>query len=395
MSEQDGPEDEPAGLRERELARDAVFSKKPVSIERGDGVHVEDTDGNEYLDMGASYGVMAVGHGHPRVVDAIREQAERLTYVQGSYPTEVRADAYDAIADATPDGLDRVFMANAGTEVNEAALKFARASTAPEKTRFVAAKRGFHGRTYGSISVTWKKKYRGPFAPTVPDVEFVPFDDAEALRDAVDDETAAVILEPVQGEGGIHPASAAFLEAAREACDDHGACLIFDEIQAGLGRTGEMWSHEHHDVTPDALTTAKSLGGGYPVSAIACTEEMTAIPSGSHGGTYNGNPMAAAATKAVLDVIREEGLAANAAAMGDRLVDGLRGIDSDRVVAVRGEGLMVGVQVKGRSGRLLSGLAQEGVLALPAGKNVVRFLPPLTLEERHVDRAVDAMAEVL
>lgn len=377
----------------REERFDAVFSKKPVSVVRGDGVHVYDAEENEYLDFGASYGVMAVGHGNPSVVRAVERQTEQLTYIQAGYSTTERGRLMERLVDVTPEGLDNVFLANAGTEANEAAIKFGRAST--DGSGVVAAKRGFHGRTMGSVSASWKKKYREPFEPLVPDVSFAGYNDPESLKEEVDDSTAVVLLEPVQGEGGIHPADGDYLETARDLATDHDAYLVFDEIQAGLGRTGELWSHEHYDVTPDAVTTAKSLGGGIPVSALVCREEMRDIPSGSHGGTYCGNPVSAAAARATLDYVLDNDLPENAGRMGGRLIDGLRALDSDRVVEARGMGLLVGLQVKGRSGRVLSALAGEGVLALSAGVNVVRFLPPLTVEEKHVDRVVEALEMVL
>jgi len=379
---------------EREKRYEAVFSKKPLPIVDGDGVYVYDEDGNEYIDVGASYGVMGVGHANPRVVEAVEEQARSFTYAQASYATPERGALMEALMDATPDALDRLFLANAGTEANEAAMKFARGSTDGDSTKVVAAKRGFHGRTFGSISATWRSKYREPFGPTVPDFEFAAYNDVKDLKSTVDDETALVLLEPIQGEAGIYPAEPEYLETARDLCDDHDAYLVFDEIQAGMGRTGEMWAHEHCGVTPDAITTAKSLGGGLPISAIVCTEEMTDIPKGSHGGTYCGNPVAVAAARAAVEYTVENDLPENAARTGERLVSGVEDIDTDRIVNVRGEGLMVGIQIRGRAGRYLSGLAREGVLGLTAGTNVIRFLPPLTLEDKHVDAVVDALAEV-
>ncbi len=380
---------------QREKRYEGVFSKKPITVESGDGVYVYDHDGNEYLDFGASYGVMAVGHSNPEVVDAIKEQAEKFTYAQASYATPERGRLMERLVEITPEALDKVFLTNAGTEANETAIKFARGSTDDDSRKVVAAKRGFHGRTYGSISATWKSKYREPFEPVVPEFEFASYNDVDDLKETVDDETAMVLLEPIQGEGGIYPANEDYLEAARDLCDDHGAYLVFDEIQAGLGRTGEIWSHEHYDVTPDALTTAKSLGGGTPISAVVYTEEMAEIPKGSHGGTYCGNPVTSAAARASLDYIVENDLAENAKKMGERLTSGIEGLDSDRIVDVRGKGLMVGVQVRGRSGRYLSQLAKNGILALSAGVNVIRFLPPLTVEEEHVDRVVETIDEVL
>ena len=379
---------------EREKRYEAVFSKKPLPIVDGDDVYVYDDEGNEYIDMGASYGVMGVGHSNPKVVEAVEEQARKFTYAQASYATPERGNLMEALMEATPDALDSLFLANAGTEANEAAMKFARGSTDSDSTKVVSAKRGFHGRTFGSISATWRSKYREPFAPTVPNFEFAGYNDVESLKETVDDETALVLLEPIQGEAGIYPAEPDYLETARDLCDDHGTYLVFDEIQAGMGRTGEMWSHEHYDVAPDAITIAKSLGGGLPISAIVCTEEMTEIPKGSHGGTYCGNPVAVAAARAAVEYTVENELPTNAAHIGERLVSGIEEIDTDRIVDVRGEGLMIGVQVRGRAGRYLSGLAREGVLGITAGTNVIRFLPPLTLEDEHVDAVVDALAEV-
>ena len=380
------------GLIGREKQLEAVFSKKPLDIIKGDGVYLCTSDGDRYLDMGASYGVMAVGHSNPNVVEAVERQINDLTYVQGSYASPSRMGLMETLVDVTPDGLGRVFLANSGTEVNEAALKFARAT---KSEKVVAAKRGFHGRTYGSISMSWKNKYRQPFEPTVPGIEHAGYNDVEDLKDKISDDTAMVLLEAIQGEGGIRPADPEYLETARRECDRHDAYLVFDEIQAGLGRTGEFWSFQHYDIEPDAVTTAKSLGGGLPISALVCREEMTEIPKGSHGGTFCGNPTASAAAEASLQYILDNDLMDNARRMGEELVSGINGIESDRVVEVRGEGLMVGMQVRGRSGRYLSKLAQHGVLALPAGKNIVRFLPPLTLDENHIEHVLDSLEEIL
>lgn len=370
-----------------------VFSEKPITIERGEGVHLYDDAGNEYLDFGASYAVTPTGHCHPRVVSAVQEQAADLLYVQGSYPVAERSALYDRLAAAGPGDLSNVWLCNSGTEANEAALKFARSATG--RSKIVATTRGFHGRTMGALSATWKAKYREPFEPLVADVEFVNYGDSEALTEAVDDDTAAVIVEPVQGEGGINPAPAAYLQAAREATAEHGAALVFDEIQTGLGRTGEMWACDHVGVVPDVLTSAKGLASGLPIGATLCADWI-AEACGPHGSTFSGGPVVCAAANATLDVVADEDLVGNAAETGDYLQQSLESAVGEHVREVRGQGLLVGVEVRRGANRLLPTLAMEhGVLALPAGRSVLRLLPPLVVERGHVDAAVDAIAEVV
>ena len=362
-----------------------VFGEKPIQIESGDGAHVYDDADTEYLDMGASYACAPVGHSHPAVVEAVQSQASDLLFVQGSYPTETRTALYDRLGDLAPGDCSNVWLCNSGTEANEAALKFARHATGRENV--VAAKRGFHGRTLGALAATWKQEYREGFA--VPDnVEFVDYGDSEALAGAVDDETAAVLLEPIQGEGGINPAPKGYLQAAREVCDDRGAALVFDEIQTGLGRTGTLWACQQAGVEPDVLTLAKGLGSGLPIGATLVADWI-AEASGDHGSTFSGGPVPCAAALATLDVIEDESLAANAAEVGDYLQAELAALD---VRDVRGDGLMVGVEVKRGANRALKALAlNHGILALPAGRTVVRLLPPLTVTASHADRVVEAL----
>jgi len=367
-----------------------VFSEKPISIERGDDVHVYDDAGTEYLDFGASYACTPVGHCHPEVVDAVRSQVGELLYAQASYGNGTRDVLYERLAAFAPDGLDDVWLCSSGTEANEAALKFARSATGREKV--VAAKRAFHGRTMGALAATWKPQYREPYEPVMPGVEFVEYGDADALAEAVDDETAAVLLEPVQGEGGVHPAPEGYLQAAREATDDVGAALVLDEIQTGVGRTGTHWACQSRGVTPDILTAAKGLASGLPLGATVCAD-WVAEGAASHGSTFSGNPLVAAAATATLDVVEGDSLAENASGVGGYLQSELEALP---VRDVRGEGLMVGVEVKRGANRLLKRLAIEHqVLALPAGRTVVRLLPPLTVDEAHVDEVVDAMEAVV
>jgi len=366
-----------------------VFNEKPISLERGDDVHLYDDSGSEYLDFGASYACTPAGYCHPEVVDAVKSQAGELLYAQASYGNATRDALYERLAAFAPDGLENVWLCNSGTEANEAALKFARSATGREKV--VATKRAFHGRTMGALAATWKPKYRKPYEPVMPGVEFVAYGDADALAAAVDEETAAVILEPVQGEGGVHPAPEGYLQAAQDATDDAGAALILDEIQTGVGRTGTHWACEARDVTPDILTTAKGLASGLPLGATICADWI-ADGAASHGSTFSGNPLVAAAATATLDVVERDALAENAGTVGDYLQDELAELP---VREVRGEGLMVGVEVKRGANRLLKGLAIEhGVLALPAGRSVVRLLPPLTATTEHADAVVDALDAV-
>lgn len=369
-----------------------VFSEKPISIDSGEGVHLTASDGTAYLDAGASYACTPVGHCHPAVVDAIRTQAGELLYVQGSYPVASRQELHERLATVAPGDIGNVWLCNSGTEANEAAIKFAR--TATDRTKIVAAKRAFHGRTAGALSATWKPKYRAPYEPLLEDVTFVPYGDGEALHEAVDEETAAVLLEPVQGEGGIHPAPEGYLETARAATDDAGAALVFDEIQTGLGRTGELWACEHADVVPDVITTAKGIASGLPLGATLCADWI-AEGAGPHGSTFSGNPLVCAAANATLEVIVEDDLPSHAATVGASLQTALETADLP-IREVRGQGLMVGIEVKRGANRVLRDLAlEEQVLALPAGRSVVRLLPPLVLEESHVDRLLEALESVL
>jgi acetylornithine/LysW-gamma-L-lysine aminotransferase len=370
-----------------------VFSEKPIELVEGDGVHLTGADGTEYLDFGASYACVPLGHGHPAVRSAVRDQLDRLTFVQTSYPVASRTALYEALAQVAPGDLGQVWLCNSGTEANEAALKFARAATG--RSKLVATMQGFHGRTMGSLATTWKEEYKAPYEPLIGDVEFVPYDDAAALREAVDEETAGVILEPIQGEGGINAASADSLEVAREVTEDVGAALVFDEVQTGLGRTGEFWAAEAAGVVPDVLTTAKGLGNGFPVGATLC-RDWIAENHGSHASTFSGGPVVAAAARATLETIRDDDRPQHAAVVGEYLRSELEAAVGDHVRDVRGEGLMVGVEVKRGANRLLRDLALEhGVLALPAGRTVLRLLPPLTVEEHHVDAVVEAVAEVV
>jgi len=370
-----------------------VFSEKPIQIAEGDGPYVYDDSGTEYLDMGASYACVPLGHDHDAVKSAVQDQLSKLTYVQASYPVEVRTDLYETLADTAPDPIGKVWLCNSGTEANEAALKFARSATG--RSKLVATMQGFHGRTMGSLATTWKSKYKKPYEPLIGDVEFVPYDDAEAMAEAVDEETAGVIIEPVQGEGGINPASTEFLQHTREVTEEAGAALIFDEVQTGMGRTGSLWAAEQSGVSPDMVTAAKGLGNGLPVGATLC-RDWIADNYGSHASTFSGGPVISAAANATVETIVEEEIPSHAADIGEYLRVQLRDALGDDVREVRGEGLMIGVEVGRGANRVLKELAMNHqVLALPAGRTVVRLLPPLTIEEQEADQVVEAMEAVI
>jgi acetylornithine/LysW-gamma-L-lysine aminotransferase len=370
-----------------------VTSEKPIRLESGEGVYLTSERGTEYLDCGASYACTPLGHSHPGVTEAAREQLASLTFAQASYPVDSRDRAYATLAAAAPGDIGKVWLCNSGTEANEAGLKFARSATG--RSKLVATTRGFHGRTMGALATTWKSAYKEPYEPLIGDVEFVPYGDEAELREAIDGETAGVIMEPIQGEGGINEPPAGYLEAAREETEEAGAALIFDEVQTGVGRTGELWNCEKRDVTPDMLTTAKGLANGLPVGATLCAD-WVAEGAASHNATFSGGPVVSAALDATVSTVVEEEWPAHAESVGKYLRESLREELGDDVREVRGEGLMVGVEVKRGANGMTRDLALDhGILALPAGRTVVRFLPPLVLEERHADDIVSAMAEVV
>ena len=290
-------------------------------------------------------------------------------------------------------GLDRVFFCNSGTEAVEASFKFARVSSG--RKNVVAAMRAFHGRTFGSLSATFNKKYREGFEPLVPGFSHVPFNNIEALEKAVTGETAALILEVVQGEGGVYPASAEYMQAARRICDEQGALLILDEIQTGFGRTGKMFALQHFGVTPDLLTCAKSLAGGVPIGAVLIGQKVKNLTPGVHGSTFGGNPLACAAAVAALTAIEEEDLPAQAEAKGKYLLEKLNQIQSPYIREVRGLGLMIGIEMKQKVVPYIRALQEQKIIALNAGMTVIRLLPPLVITYEQIDHLVDVLAEVL
>jgi LysW-gamma-L-lysine/LysW-L-ornithine aminotransferase len=369
-----------------------TYAKQPLVIVRGQGASLFDAEGIEYLDCASGHGVANLGHAHPKIAEALFQQANKIITLFESFPNDQRAMLMEKITKIIP-GLDRVFLCNSGTEAVEAAFKFARLSTG--RKNIVAAMRAFHGRTYGSLSATYNKKYRDGFEPFVPGFSHVPYNNIEALNQAVNEETAAVILEVVQGEGGVYPAKGEYIRAVRRLCDERGALLIVDEIQSGFGRTGRMFAIQHFGVIPDLLTCAKSLAGGVPMGAVLIGHSIKNLTPGVHGSTFGGNPLACAAANAALTVIEEENLPRQAQVKGAYLLDKLRRLESPNIREVRGMGLMVGIEMKEKVAPYIKALQDRHIIALNAGMTVIRLLPPLVITYQQLDHLVDTLAEVL
>lgn len=387
------PHPNSAALIAQETAHTSgVYPKRPIAIVRGQGATLWDADGREYIDCVAGQGAANLGHAHPAIVAAISQQAARLISCTEIFPNDQRA-AYQQELLATLPGFERVFLCNSGAEAIEGALKFARLLTG--RTGVVATVRGFHGRTMGALSATWEPKYREPFLPLIEGFTHVPYDRIEALEAAVGADTAAVLLEVVQGEGGVRPASPAYLAATERICAERGALLVLDEVQTGFGRTGRLWAYQHSGITPALVAMSKSIGGGLPLGAVAIHGRLGALPQGSHGSTFGGNPLACAAARAALHALQQEDLTRQAAEKGAYLVERLRACALPKVREVRGAGLLVGLELKERVQTSLVALMEHGVLALPAGPNVLRLLPPLVISYPQLDQVIEAVAEVL
>ena len=382
-----------------------TYDRNPLLFERGEGVFLIDEKGDRYLDLLSGIGVNALGYGHKAIEDAIARQSKALIHTSNLYFHTGQAEL--ALRLTEKSGMDRVFFANTGTEAWEGAMKFARAHAGLLReegktigTKFLAMEQSFHGRTYGSVSTTYKAKYREPFGPTLPGVEFVRFNDVADLKAKFSTDVCAILIEAIQGEGGIRPATAEFMQAARELTQATGALLIVDEIQAGVGRTGKFCAYQHYDVQPDITTLAKPLAGGVPLGAILCTEEVArAIHPGMHGTTFGGGPLACAVAIAVLDEIDRSGLMAHATEVGNYFMDALRGLAAkhDAIVDVRGKGLMVAAEVNSAElGKaIVRKMLERKILINCTSETVLRFLPPYILQKAHVDQAIAALDEIL
>ena len=377
-----------------------VYARLPVTLVRGQGVKVWDAAGKEYIDFLAGIAVNALGHCHPKMVQAIQEQAATLMHTSGYYFTAPVAKLAQKLTQIS--GMERAFFCNSGAEAVECAMKIARkhgkSHGGAEKFGIVAAQKSFHGRTMATVTATGQPKYQEPFLPLLPGVIHVPFNDIDALTAAVTDDTCAVLLEPIQGEGGVYPAHKPYLEAARALCDTHQALLIFDEVQTGIGRTGKWFAYEHYAVVPDILTSAKALGGGFPIGAcLARGEAATTLVPGDHGSTFGGNPLACAASLAVLNTIEEEHLLANAHAMGDYFVHRLNEPPlRDKIADIRALGLMIGVELKAPDARrvLLEAL-ERGLLLSAIGDHTLRLVPPLNITTSDIDAVIEILAAVV
>lgn len=371
-----------------------LYGQVPIVLTHGRGARVWDTEGREYIDCIAGHGVGSLGHAHPALVEAIQEQAAKLIVSSASFFYHpVRAELMERLVELSPPGLDRVFFCNSGAEAVEAALKFARLSTG--RIDVIAAKRGFHGRTFGALSATWRPEYRQPFEPLVPGFRFVTYNSLEEMEQAIDENTAAVILEVVQGEGGVYPGDGEYLRGVQALCQDRGALFIVDEVQTGFGRTGKLFAVDHYGLDPDLMCLAKGIAGGVPMGAVLIGDRVGELPKKVHGSTFGGNPLACAAALATVRTLVEEKLPERASELGERLLDELRSIDSPLIREVRGLGLMIGIELKRAAAPYLAALAQHGVLALSAGRNVIRLLPPLVIEEEEIEMVVQALATVL
>ena len=373
-----------------------LYQRFPVTIEKGVGAHVWDIKGKEYVDCMGGYGVALVGHQNQRVNNAIKEQVDKIITVHSSLYNKTREEFLKKLIEIAPEGLTQVHLNNSGAEAIEAAMKFARKFTG--KKGMVAMKGSYHGKSFGALSLTFNPKYRKAFAPLVEKVSFASYGDIESLRSVIDDDTAFVILEPIQGESGIIVAPDGFLQEVRKLCDEKGILLIFDEIQAGLGRTGRLWACDHWNTVPDILCLAKGIAGGVPMGATVVRPDiLDSMGKGEHSSTFGGNPISCAAGTAALKALTEDGLIENSEKMGNMFREGLEKLKEKHNIIreIRGKGLMIGIEMKFEVRDILMGLIKEGVLMLYSGRNILRILPPLVISEEDVTKVLHALDSVL
>ena len=373
-----------------------LYQRFPVTIEKGVGAHVWDIDGKEYIDCMGGYGVALVGHQNQRVNNAIKEQLDKIITVHSSLYNKTREEFLKMLIGLAPKGLTQVHLNNSGAEAIEAAIKFARKFTG--KKGMVAMKGSYHGKSFGALSLTFGPKYRKPFEPLVEKVSFASFGDIESLRSVIDDETAFVILEPIQGESGIIVAPEGFLQEVRKLCDEKGILLIFDEIQAGLGRTGRLWACDHWNTVPDILCLAKGIAGGVPMGATLVRPDILAsMNKGEHSSTFGGNPISCAAGIAALKALTEDGLIENSEKMGKIFREGLEKLKEKHTMIreIRGKGLMIGIEMKFEIKDILMELIKEGILMLYSGRNILRILPPLVISEDDITKVLHVLDSIL
>lgn len=377
-----------------------VFGRYPMVMELGQGCRVWDNEGNEYVDAFAGIAVNSLGYNHPVLVKAISEQAAKLMHCSNLYYTEIQAKALRVVAEAT--GMDRIFFANCGAEGNEGAMKLARkygVSKAPTKYKIISADESFHGRTFDTLAATGHDYYHVGYGPLSPGHVLVPYGDIKALEAQMDDDVCAVLLEPIQGEGGVHVPPDEYLQQVRALCDKHDALLIFDEVQTGVARTGKWFAYMHSGVKPDILTFAKGIGGAFPVAGFAVPERLAHVfKPGDHGGTFGGNPLACAAVYATLTTIKSEGLVDKVAEKGEYFKNELRKLQEkypDKVTDVRGCGLMLGMEVAGEGKPIVESCLANNVIVNCTAGNVIRIVPPLIISREEIDIVVAALDKAL
>ena len=368
-----------------------VYSRRDIVLVRGRGARLFDENGREYIDCAANVGVSNIGHGNEAVARAVHDQYLTLGNCYSMFYNPVRARLAQKLASLAPGNLNKVFFCNSGAEANEAAIKFARASTG--RPEIIAAMRGFHGKTMGALAATWGPEYQKPFAPMLPGFKHVPYNNFAKLETAVGGNTAAILLEVVQGEGGVRIGDRDYFQKVRQICDANGILLIIDEVQTGFGRTGTLFACEQF-VEPDMLCLAKSLAGGIPMGAVLCNDRIK-VPVKSHTSTFGGNPTACAAALASVDVIEKEGLVEKSKALGEYFLHELRTLESSKIREVRGLGLMLGIELKEKAGPYVQKLTEKGVIVLLAGATVIRLLPPLVITKEEIDRVVEALKDTL
>ncbi len=368
-----------------------VYSRRDIVLVRGRGARLFDENGREYIDCAANVGVSNIGHGNEAVARAVHDQYLTLGNCYSMFYNPVRARLAQKLASLAPGNLNKVFFCNSGAEANEAAIKFARASTG--RPEIIAAMRGFHGKTMGALAATWGPEYQKPFAPMLPGFKHVPYNNFAKLETAVGGNTAAILLEVVQGEGGVRIGDKDYFQKVRQICDANGILLIIDEVQTGFGRTGTLFACEQF-VEPDMLCLAKSLAGGIPMGAVLCNDRIK-VPVKSHTSTFGGNPTACAAALASVDVIEKEGLVEKSKALGEYFLHELRTLESSKIREVRGLGLMLGIELKEKAGPYVQKLMEKGVIVLLAGATVIRLLPPLVITKEEIDTVVQALQETL
>ena len=369
-----------------------VYPKRGITIVRGKNSKVWDNEGNQYIDCVAGHGVANVGHCNKEVLDAIKEQSELLISCPGIFYNDKKALFLEKLLSIVPKSLKRAFLCNSGTESIEAAIKFARLTTG--KTNFIAAMKGFHGRTLGALSATHNPKHRKDFLPLIEGFEFVPLNNFEKLLEKVNLNTAGIILEIIQGEGGVNIGKQEYLEKTRKLCQDKNILLIVDEVQTGFGRTGKMFASEHYDLLPDIMCVAKAIAGGLPLGAVLCSERIV-VPKGKHGSTFGGNPLSCAAAIATIEYIINNDLVDHCFEKGSYVTGKLKANALSKVREIRGVGLMIGIELKEKAKPYIEELLNKKVLVLPAGSTVVRLLPPLIISYKELDFVIEKLIEVL